>query len=310
MNNETEKYLFYSGISTFGHYPHTRELCGVDIAVMGVPFDVGVTNRSGARMGPRAIRSVSNLVLAFNSFWNTPDFSLETVCPNIIDYGDVGVSCGNAAILDMLSETYNHAKRIFDSGTSLLTLGGDHTIPYGMVRAAKEKFGKLAMLHFDSHQDSIPSNGNYTHANFAYDLWEEGCIDAGHSAQVYIRTDLGNAPGYQIFYAPDAIEMGPQVLAAKLKEIVGDLPVYITFDIDALDPAFAPGTGTPVVGGPTSSEVRRVLRNLEGIRLIGADIVCVSPPYDHSEITALAGASVAQDLLCLMAKTRQGGIGK
>lgn len=305
MDHGTEKYLFYSGISTFGHYPHTRELDGVDIAVMGVPFDAGVTNRSGARMGPRAIRSVSNLVLAFNSFWNTADFSLEKACPNIIDYGDVGVSCGNAAIPDMFEDTYKHAQKIFASGASLLTLGGDHTIPYGMVRAAKEKYGKVAMLHFDSHQDSIPSNGNYTHANFAYDLWAEGCIDSEHSAQVFIRTDLENEPGYKIFYAPEAIEMGPKALAEQLKAIVGDMPVYITFDIDALDPAFAPGTGTPVSGGPTSSEVRRVLRNLEGINLIAADIVCVAPPYDHSDITALAAASVAQDLLCLMAKSRQ-----
>lgn len=304
MSENIEKYLFYSGISTFGHYPHTRDLTNVDIVVMGVPFDAGVTNRSGAKMGPRGIRSVSNLVMAFNSFWNTPEFSLEKVCPNIIDYGDVGVSCGNDAIPHMLQDTYEHAKKIFNSGAALLTLGGDHTIPYGMVRAAKEKYGKLAMIHFDSHQDSIPSNGNYTHANFAYDLWEEGCIDAQHSAQVFIRTDLENAPGYHIFHAPMAIEMGPKVLAENLKEIVGDLPVYITFDIDALDPAFAPGTGTPVVGGPTSSEVRRVLRNLEGINLIGADIVCVAPPYDHSDITSLAAASVAQDLLCLMAKYR------
>lgn len=304
MNDNIEKYLFYSGISTFGHYPHTRELKDVDIVVMGVPFDAGVTNRSGARMGPRAIRNVSNLVFAFNSFWNTETFSLEKACPNIIDYGDVGVSCGNNAISHMLKDTYIHAKKIFAANANLLTLGGDHTIPYGMIRAAKEKYGKIAMLHFDSHQDSIPSNGNYTHANFAYDLWKEGCIDAKHSAQVYIRTDLDNEPGYKIFYAPDAIEMGPKALAKELKAIVKDMPVYITFDIDCLDPAFAPGTGTPVSGGPTSSEVRRLLRNLEGIRLIGADIVCVAPPYDHSDITALAGASVAQDLMCLMAKNR------
>ncbi len=304
MAERFEKKLSFSGISTFADYPHTRELKDADLVVMGVPFDAGVTNRSGAKFGPRSIRAISNLAFAFNPFWDTPEFTLDTACPCIIDYGDVGASCGNAAIPDMMEATYEHAKKIFCAGANLMTIGGDHTIPYGMVRAAYEKYGKLAMIHFDAHQDSMPSNGNYTHANFSYDLWEEGCFDASHSIQVYIRTTMKNAPGYQIIYAPEAIEMGYRALANEIRERVGDMPVYITYDIDSLDPAFAPGTGTPTCGGPSTYEVRRVLRALEGINVVAADMVCVAPAYDHSEITSLAAASICQDLMCLMAKAR------
>lgn len=300
----TDKYLFYSGISTFGHYNHTRDLTNVDIAIMGIPFDQGTTNRSGARLGPRAIRSVSNLVLAFNYMWNTEDFTLNKVCPNIIDYGDVGAFFGNRAVEVMIEESYKHAKKILNSGASLLSLGGDHTIPYGPVRAAAEKYGKLALIHFDSHQDSIPSNGDFSHANFAYDLVKEGCIDPSRSVQACIRTDLDNC-GYNIFYAKDVIKMGSEMLAQKIKEIIGDMPVYFTFDIDALDPAFAPGTGTPVCGGPSSNDILCTLRALEGINLVAADVVEVAPAYDHGDVTALAAAHVAQSLMCLMAKNRQ-----
>lgn len=169
-----------------------------------------------------------------------------------------------------------------------------------MVRAASEKFGKLALLHFDSHQDSTPStDGNVSHANFAYDLQAEGCIDPSHSAQVFIRTEMTKC-GYNIFYAMDAVNMDMKELARQLKAIVGDMPVYITFDIDALDPSAAPGTGTPVIGGPTSAQARRLLYELRGINVVAADLVEVLPAYDHSEITALAAATIAQDLMYLM----------
>lgn len=222
-----------------------------------------------------------------------------------IDYGDVGVCVGPKAVDYMIADSFEHSKAILESGACLLTLGGDHTIPYGLIRATEEKYGKLCLLQFDSHQDCIPSEGNYCHANFAYDLWEEGCIDASHSAQVYIRSLMPNDPGYNIFYANDAIEMGPVELASRIKEVVGDRPVYLSFDIDALDPAYAPGTGTPAPGGPSSYEVRKTLRLLDGINVVASDVVCVSPPYDHAEITALAAAGVCHDLVFLMAKARE-----
>lgn len=219
---------------------------------------------------------------------------------NIVDYGDVGYYVGANTTKVMLEETYENAKKIFASGSKLLTLGGDHTIPYGMVRAASEKFGKLALLHFDSHQDSTPStDGNISHANFAYDLQAEGCIDPSKSAQVFIRTEMTEC-GYNIFYAQDAVFMDMKELAEKLKKIVGDMPVYITFDIDALDPSAAPGTGTPVIGGPSSAQVRKLLYNLKGINVVAADLVEVLPAYDHSEITSLAASNIAMDLMYLM----------
>ncbi len=298
---DVDIHLHYAGISTFGGYPHTRELQNVDIAIMGVPFDCGVTNRPGARLGPRGIRNMSKLACIFNYMW---DMELDEICPNIIDYGDVGHYMGPRTTQYMLEKSYEHAKKILDSGAKLLTLGGDHTIPYGPVRAASEKYGKLALIHFDSHQDSIPSKGEYSHANFAYDLQAEGYIDPSKSVQACIRTDM-QLCGYNIIYANEVIEMGPKTLAEKIKDTVGDMPVYLTFDMDALDPAYAPGTGTPVCGGPATNDIRTTLRNLEGINLVAADIVEVLPAYDSGEITALAAASVGKDLLCLMAASKK-----
>lgn len=299
MSQETGHYLFYAGINTFGGHPHTTSLDDVDIAIMGVPFDAGTTNRSGARMGPNAVRSMSHLVSGFNYMWEG-ELDLDKACPKIIDYGDVGQGYGSTAVETMLENTFIHADKILSSGAKLLTIGGDHTIPYGPVRAASKKYGKLALLHFDSHQDTIPSNGIISHANFAYDLVQEGCIDPAKSVQACIRTPLDNI-GYNIIYANEVMNTRPEELAQKIKAIIGDTPVYLTFDVDSLDPAYAPGTGTPVVGGPTTHYMRTVLRNLAGLNIVASDIVEVAPQYDHGEITALAAASVAQDLLCLMA---------
>ena len=300
MEYEEKEHLHYGGIPSFKGCPVTRDLKGADLAVMGVPFDSGVTNRTGARFGPRAIRNMSRLAGCFAYPW---DYEIGRVA-QIIDYGDVGYSVGEAATRIMLQETQEHAAKILKAGCGLLTLGGDHTIPYGMVRAAANQYGTLSLLHFDSHQDSTPSQkGKISHANFAYDLQAEGCIDPAHSAQVFIRTDM-NQCGYHIFYAQDAVFMDMRQLAEQIKEIIGDRPVYLTFDIDALDPSAAPGTGTPVIGGPTSAQVRRLLHALRGLRVVAADVVEVAPAYDHAEITALAAAHIAQDLLYLLYEYR------
>lgn len=192
-----------------------------------------------------------------------------------------------------------------------MTIGGDHTIPYGPVRAASEKYGKLALLHFDSHQDSTKSEENpdgtrnLSHANFAYDLQEEGCIDPSHSAQVYIRTEMTEC-GYNVIHSMEALDMTPAQLSEKIKDIVGDMPVYLTFDIDALDPAAAPGTGTPVIGGPSSDTVRKVFQGLRGINIVAADMVEVLPDKDPSNITAIAGAAITQDIMYLMYEGMKG----
>ena len=296
-------HLHYGGIATFNKYPASRDLTGVDYAVMGVPFDVGTTNRSGARLGPRAIRAASPLGQRFAYPWG---YDLGG-SRNIVDFGDVGYYLGPDTTKVMLEETHTAAKYILDHGCGLLTLGGDHTIPYGMVRAAAEKYGPVSLLHFDSHQDSDKSKpGTVSHANFSYDLAAEGCIDPTRSAQVFIRTDMPLC-GYNIFYAQDCLEMGMEELARRIKDVLGDNPVYLTFDIDALDPAFAPGTGTPVPGGPATWQVRRLLYLLRGINVVAGDLVEVLPAYDSGEITALVGSTIAQDILYLMDQSERYG---
>lgn len=291
-------YLAHSGIATFWRLDHTRDLQGADIAVMGVPFDGGVSNRPGARFGARAIRDMSLHAGNFHHPWS---YDL-TKKRRLIDYGDVGAGMQTDLANFMIAETNKHARMVFGAGAKLLTLGGDHTIPYGPVRAAKEKFGPISLIHFDSHQDSLSSSGGKAifHGSFAADLAEEGSINAARSAQVFIRTDMPNDHGYNIIGAREALKMQPDELAARIKAIVGNNPAYITFDVDALDPAYAPGTGTPVVGGPTTYFVREVFQHLVGINVVGADVVETLPAMDPAGVTALAAATVAIDLLYLM----------
>lgn len=301
MEYHVQEHLHYAGILSWNHAPISQDVEDADIVVMGVPYDNGVTFRPGARFGPRSIREQSLIACCFKYPW---DYKLSDVA-RVIDYGDVGYWVGPKSTTFMVEDTYKHAKKILDAGCKLMTLGGDHSIPYGPVRAVAEKFGKLALIHFDSHQDSTKSEvnpdgtRNISHANFAYDLKEEGCIDPAHSVQLFIRTEMTEC-GYNIFHAMDAIDMGPKVLAGRIKEIVGDMPVYLTFDIDALDPAAAPGTGTPVIGGPTSDFVRKLFQELRGINVVAADMVEVLPDMDPSNITAIAAAALAQDIMYLM----------
>lgn len=295
---EKEQFLAYAGITTFWRKPFTRDLSNAQIVVMGVPFDCGTTNRSGARLGPRAIREMS---LHTGNFYHPWPYDIKEKV-NIIDYGDVGMTVKSDMTKFMVEDTYRHAKAIYDSGAKLLTLGGDHTIPYGMVRAAKEKFGKITLVHFDSHQDTLSGEDGEAifHGSFAHDLVVEGTVDASRSTQVFIRTDMPNEHGYDIIHAHDAMYMHPKEIAERIKRNAGDTPVYITFDVDAIDPAFAPGTGTPVPGGPSMQVVREVLRYMIGLNVIGADIVEVAPTFDHAELTALAAGTLAGDFIHLM----------
>jgi len=295
----------FVGIPTFIRAQHTKELKGVNMVIIGNPFDCGVVNRSGARFGPRAIREQSLLVYSFGNLYPW-DYDLRKKF-KIIDYGDINVdrfSIGST--LAMMESLEVESSKVFDAGAALLTLGGDHTTPYGSMRAAAKKYGKLSIIHIDAHQDAITTGeDHYFHGSFAWDLVKEGVIDDTTSAQIYMRTiyppECGL--GYNIFYAIEALEMGSEILAAKVRDIVGDNPVYITFDIDSLDPACAPGTGTPVFGGPSVYEVRKLLLNLKGINVIAADVVELLPQYDaHNQISAIAATTIAIDLLYLMAE--------
>ncbi|MBK9924178.1 MAG: agmatinase [Anaerolineales bacterium] len=301
-----EKSLPFAGIASFMNLPYTRNLQGADLVIAGVPFDGGTFYRPGARFGPRAIREQSVYASEFQPVYPW-DYSL-TERFTLIDFGDIAPLPASGGMELMLELTEAVAQDVFKAGAGLLTLGGDHTIPYGPIRAAAKHHGKLALIHLDAHQDSIgsdqiaPGSRFINHGTFASDLVTEGCIDPVHSSQVYIRTHMPPVPGdgYQIFYANEALQFLPEVLAETIKARVGNMPVYLTLDIDALDPSFAPGTGTPVPGGPTSADVRRFLKALDGLNIVAADIVEVSPVYDPSQTTAITAAFLAIDLLYLL----------
>ena len=294
----------FAGLVTFNRFDYGPDLEGADLVVLGAPFDSGTANRSGARFGPRAIREQSLYAAALPPVYPWTDD--PTAGLRAIDYGDIVAIPGTGAVESLLEQSEAVASEVFGRGAGLLTLGGDHTLPYGPVRAAARAFGPLAMIHLDSHQDSLDTDAFegprlINHGTFATDLVREGAIDAGRSAQLYIRTYLDNPGGYTIHYAEDARELGPERLAASVRELAGDAPVYLSLDLDAVDPAFAPGVGTPVPGGPSSGEVRRFLHALDGLDVVAADIVELNPAYDPAQSTAVLAAFLSFDLLYLIA---------
>jgi agmatinase len=300
--------LPFSGLVTFNRAEWTQDVEGADLVVLGVPFDVGAVNRPGARFGPHAIRQQSVYASALLPIYPWTEDLSESF--RIVDYGDVAPVPGSGAVESMLEMTQAAAAEVFNHGASLLSLGGDHTLPYGPVRAAAEAHGKLALVHLDSHQDSLdnealPGPTMINHGTFATDLVREEKIDPTRSAQLYLRTWMDNPGGYTLVHAEDALELGADRLASKVRELVGDSPVYISIDLDSIDPAFAPGVGTPAPGGPSSREVRRFLRGLDGLDVVAADIVELNPPYDPSQITALLAAFLSFDLLHLMSSARR-----
>lgn len=302
-----EGHLNYAGIPTFIRAEHRRDVAGADIVVMGNPFDCGTASRSGARHGPRALREQSLCFTGYTKVYPW-DYNVRDRF-EVIDIGDViGLRIGVGATEAMIDAQYKAAKRVFDAGASLLVLGGDHTGPYGPMRAAAQKHGKLSIVHFDAHQDAVPlGDDQINHGTFAWDLVQEGVIDDSRSAQLYIRTraDEVSAQNFHIFFAEEALTLGPERLASQVREIVGDNPVYITFDVDGLDPSCAPGTGTPVWGGPSVREARRVLWGLKGLNVVAGDVVEVAPHLDApNQMTANAGATIAVDILYLLSEAR------
>lgn len=309
--NELEQGMPFAGIPSFMKMPHTRDFSAIqsgDLVVLGVPFDSGALVRSGTRHGPRALREQSTYAGVVQPMYPWTDDLTQIA--RIIDFGDVVPFPGTGAVDLMLEMTEFVCAQLYDAGARLLLLGGDHTLPYGPVRAAAAKYGPLALIHIDAHQDSFSSEelgGVINHTTFATDLVLEGHIDATKSSQVYIRTVYPPTPGdgYNIIYAEQAAELGSVAMAEQVKARIGDTPVYITIDIDALDAAYAPGTGAPVPGGPTSGELRAFLKALDGLNVVGADVTEVSPQLDPTEMTAIVGAMLGIDMLYLMAHAEQ-----
>ncbi len=286
----------FGGAPSFLRRRYSKELAGVDLVVTGIPFDQAVTNRPGTRFGPRAIREASALLPCDPPFgWGFDPMSEFA----ITDYGDMAFDYAKVSEVPRLIE--QHIGGVLAEGVGTVTLGGDHSITLPILRAYAEKFGPIAVIQFDAHSDLWPDDDpeRIDHGTFMYKAVKQGIVDTEHSLQIGIRTECADYCGMPYIDARSAHVKGAQWVAEQVKARVGDRPCYITFDIDALDPAFAPGTGTPVWGGLASWQAAAILHDLAGINLVGGDIVEVSPPFDATGATAIAGAHIALDLCCL-----------
>lgn len=292
----------FAGATSFLRRKYTKDLRGVDVAITGLPFDQAVTNRPGTRLGPRAIREASLLQPCDAPYGWGYDVLSEFA---IADYGDMAFDYANPA--DIVARITEHVSGILSEGAGCIALGGDHAVTHGCLRAHAEKHGPVSVIQFDAHSDTWTDDDpkRVDHGTFMYKAAQEGVVAPERSVQVGIRTDNPHSCGFNILDARHVHKHGPEAVAQQIKQIVGDAPVYITFDIDALDPAFAPGTGTPVWGGLTSHQAVVMLRDLAGINLVGGDVVEVSPPFDTTGVTAVMGAHVATELLCLWGWTRR-----
>ena len=292
----------YAGALSFCRRKYARELGGADVAVIGVPFDTATTGRAGCRLGPRAVRAAS-ANLAWGRAWPSPFDPFERL--GVVDWGDVWWDHGYPAEVPGRIEAA--ISSVIGQGCAALLLGGDHFISYPSLKAHAAKHGApLSLIQFDAHSDTWGDDDEdrIDHGTMFRRAAEDGIVDPGRSVQIGLRTTNDEPMGFHILDAEWVHDNGIAATAGRAREIVGDRPVYLTFDIDCLDPAFAPGTGTPVCGGLATGQAQRIVRALKGIDLIGMDVVEVAPAYDHAEITALAGATLALELLCLYAAGR------
>jgi agmatinase len=299
----------YAGPATFARLPRLDEVSRADVAILGVPFDSGVSYRPGARFGPGHVRASSKLLRPYNPALDAFPFGSQQVA----DAGDIGV---NPFDLQEAIETIDRAVTdLRADGAQVLTLGGDHTIALPILRSVARDSGPVAVLHFDAHLDTWDTyfGAPYTHGTPFRRASEEGLIDLERSMHVGIRGPLYSGRdleddavlGFQVVRSDDFGVDGVAGIVQRMRGRLADGPVYVSVDIDVLDPAHAPGTGTPEAGGLTSRELLNTLRALVGVDVVGADIVEVSPPYDHAELTGIAASHVGYELLSVLALNRQ-----
>ena len=299
----------YSGPPTFALLPTAAEVGDIDVAVLGVPFDAGVSFRPGARFGPEHIRASSRLLRPYNPAADVSPFAELQVA----DCGDIAAN--PFSIDEALSQIEQGADALTERAGRLLTLGGDHTIALPLLRSLARKHGPIAVVHFDAHLDTWDTyfGAPNTHGTPFRRAAEQGlldleaCLHVGTRGPLYGAKDLvdDKALGFQIIPATEVPELGVRGAIEQMLARVGDRPVYVSVDIDVLDPAFAPGTGTPESGGLLSRELLSMLRAFSGTNLVGADIVEVAPAYDHAQITGIAAAHVGYELISAMALSRQ-----
>src|SRR5688572_1055415 len=295
----------FAGPATFARLPRREDVDVCDVAVLGIPFDSGVTYRPGARFGPAAIRNATRLLRAYHPSLDVHPFAAQQVA----DAGDV--ACNPFDIAEAISQIETAADTALDGATHLLSIGGDHTIALPLLRAMHRRHGPVALVHFDAHLDTWDTyfGAEYTHGTPFRRAWEEGLLLEDKATHVGIRGPLFSPEdlvddarfGFEIVTAMDVLDEGRQAIADRIRTRLGDAPVYVSIDIDVLDPAFAPGTGTPEAGGLTSREILGILRGLAGVHPARADIAELAPPFDHAEVTAVAASHVAYELLALFA---------
>jgi agmatinase len=298
----------YAGPATFARLPRRDEVERFDVAVVGVPFDSGVTYRPGARFGPAAVRQGSRLLKPYNPAQDVMPFAAQQV----VDAGDI--ACNPFDIGAAVVQVEAGLRELTAAGGRAVTIGGDHTIALPALRAATALHGPVALVHFDAHLDTWDTyfGEPYTHGTPFRRAAEEGLLIRDASAHVGIRGSLYDPRdldddarfGFTIVHCAEMDLIGPHGVAERVRARVQDAPVYLSIDIDVLDPAFAPGTGTPESGGMSSRELLSVLRGLSGLNIVGADVVEVAPAYDHAEITSVAAATVAYELVSLLAGRR------
>jgi agmatinase len=295
----------FAGIATFARLPTAEAVPRWDIAVAGVPFDGGTSYRPGARFGPAAVRQGSRLLRPYHPALDAVPFESAQV----VDAGDVACTpFDNEAAVDQIQ---TGADALLSGGGRLVAVGGDHTVALPLLRATARRHGPLALVHFDAHLDTWDTyfGQRYTHGTPFRRAWEEGLLRPDRSIHVGLRGPLYSASdlsedagmGYAQVTTDDVATLGPGAVVEQVLDRVGDAPLYVSVDIDVLDPAHAPGTGTPEAGGLTSRELLALVRGLRPARVVGADVVEVSPAYDHAEITAIAAAHVLYELVTLMA---------
>ncbi len=298
----------FGGIATWGRLPHVplEDATGIDIGIVGIPWDGGTTNRPGPRHGPRQIRDQSSMVRRMHQVTRVVPYDLA----NVADLGDCPVNPAN--VDDALKRVEAYFKKLVAKGIRPLSAGGDHLSSLPVLRALGEK-KPVGMVHFDAHTDLYDSyfgGFKYTHGTPFRRAIEEGVLDPKRTIQIGLRGSMydnddfawGEKMGVRLVRIEEAMEKGPKAIMAEARKIMGDGETYVSFDIDMLDPVYAPGTGTPEIGGFTTREAQAMLRELRGLNIVGADVVEVSPPFDPSGMTAYAGAVMMFEILCSMAE--------
>lgn len=295
----------YAGIATFARLPRIEDVPRADVAVVGIPFDTGVSYRPGARFGPSHVREASRLLRPYNPAQDVSPFAVAQV----VDAGDIPVN--PFAIDEAIGEVERAADALAERAPRIVTIGGDHTIALPLLRSIAKRHGPVAVLHFDAHLDTWDTyfGAPVTHGTPFRRASEEGLVDLTASCHVgtrgplYSKQDLVDDErlGFQVLSSELVEQEGVAAVIDRMRARLGDRPVYVSIDIDVLDPAHAPGTGTPEAGGLTSRELLRMVRALSDLHVVGADVVEVSPAYDHAQLTGIAASHVVYELVTLLA---------